>query len=144
MSSEGKRNNSINCLYLHSPRRRLTGFDLDRALCSWWWIHRWSRGWGKEKNCITSRSSRCSRVYVCTGENNVNVLKVSFMEELKERQWARHRKDFMYSINSECPVTSVCVHVQLLPPVSVPVIHLHFDCPVEHIKRQEEVFACVL
>lgn len=54
------------------------------------------------------------------------------------RQWARHGENFINDINDECTVTSVCVCA--LPPISVPVIHLHFDCSVKHIKREEKVF----
>ncbi len=158
----------IKVLTAHSPRRRLIGSDLDIALCSWWWIHRWNRGCRKETktashavhsdtvstayrgrdkvevawgitpqqrmhrwNLIISqwkklRAVKGKRLWMWWCECDGNVIYGGVKGET-HGQWARHEENFMNGIP--------------LPPVSVPVVHLHFDCSVKH-KRGKRVCLC--
>lgn len=101
--------------FLLSPHRRLTGPDRDTALCSWWWIRQWSRGWRKEAEGANLKNEMWGG-FTNVGENATT-------------NNGQHR-------NLKIGVLLyLCMCVLQSPPISVPVIDFHFYCPVRKKKR---------
>lgn len=130
---------SVNC----SPRTRWTGSAPERALCSWLWSPRWSRGWEHE--------GKHQWVYILKKKNQVQKNEkygLWWQKIVPEDLW-----ETLGVIQGKISFSFHCcwvfyfdlvLNLQLMqcvlrthsPAISVPVVHLHLDCSVGGKARQ--------